>query len=46
MVESGTSIVEVEKERKLQSEGNSRTSSSRKYIFDKTVYQSKEDLEK
>jgi hypothetical protein len=49
MVESGTSTVEVEKESKLQSEGNSRTFSSKKYIFDRTyeaVYQSKEDLEK
>jgi hypothetical protein len=49
MVESGTSTVEVEKERKLQSEGNSRTFSSKKHIFDKTsgaAYQSKEDLEK
>jgi hypothetical protein len=49
MVESGTSTVEVEKERKLQSEGGSRTFSNKKYIFDKTseaVYQSKEDLAK
>jgi hypothetical protein len=49
MVESGTSTVEVEKERKLQSEGVSRAFSSEKYIFDKTsevFYQSKEDLEK
>jgi len=36
MVESGTSTVEVEKENKLQSEGSSRTFSSKKYIFDKT----------
>jgi hypothetical protein len=49
MVESGTSTVEVEKESKLQSEGSSRTFSSKKYIFDKTsesVYQSREDLAK
>jgi hypothetical protein len=49
MVESGTSTVEVEKERKLQSEGGSRTFSNKKHIFDKTseeTYQSKEDLEK
>jgi hypothetical protein len=46
MVESGTSIVEVEKETKLQSEGNSRNFSNKKYIFDityETIYQSKED---
>jgi hypothetical protein len=36
MVESGTSTVEVEKETKLQSEGNSRNFSNKKYIFDKT----------
>jgi hypothetical protein len=35
MVESGTSTVEVEKESKLQNEGNSRTFSSKKNIFDK-----------
>jgi hypothetical protein len=49
MVESGTSTVEVEKGSKLQSEGSSRTFSSKKHIFDKTsgaAYQSKEDLEK
>ena len=49
MVESGTGIVEVEKERKLQSEGNSINFSNKKHIFDKTsgeAYQSKEDLEK
>jgi hypothetical protein len=49
MVESGTSIIEVEKESKIQSEGGSKTFSSKKYIFDKTseaVYQYKEDLEK
>jgi hypothetical protein len=49
MVESGTSIVEVEKEIKLQSEGGSRTFSRKKHIFDQTYetnYQSKEDLEK
>jgi hypothetical protein len=49
MVESGTNTVEVEKESKLQSESNSRTFSSKKYIFDKTseaVYQSREDLAK
>jgi hypothetical protein len=49
MVESGTNTVEVEKGSKLQSEGNSRTFSSKKHIFDKTsgaAYQSKEDLEK
>jgi hypothetical protein len=43
MVESGTSTVEVEKERKLQSEGNSRNF-SKKYIFDRkyeAFYQSK-----
>jgi hypothetical protein len=44
MVESGTSTVEVQKERKLQSEGISRTFSNKKNIFDKTYgasYQSK-----
>ena len=49
MVESGTSNVEVEKEIKLQNEGNSRTFSNKKYIFNSTskeVYQSNEDLEK
>jgi hypothetical protein len=49
MVESGTSTVEVEKERKLQSEGKSRTFSNNKHIFDKTsgvAYQSKDDLAK
>jgi hypothetical protein len=49
IVESGTSNVEVEKESKLQSEGNSRTFSNKKHIFDKTsgaTYQSKEDLAK
>jgi hypothetical protein len=49
MVESGTSNVEVEKEIKLQSEGSSRTFSSKKHIFDKAsreTYQSKEDLAK
>jgi hypothetical protein len=49
IVESGTSNVEVEKEIKLQSEGSSRTFSSRKYIFENTfeaVYQSKEYLAK
>jgi hypothetical protein len=35
MVESGTSTIEVEKENKIQSEGSSRTFSSKKYIFDK-----------
>jgi hypothetical protein len=49
MVESGTSTIEVEKERKLQIEGNSRNFSSKKHIFDKkskATYQSKEDLAK
>jgi hypothetical protein len=49
MVESGTSTVEVEKEKQLQSEGRSITFSNKKNIFDKTfgaTYQSKEDLEK
>jgi hypothetical protein len=49
MVESGTINVEVEKGSKLQSEGSSRTFSSKKHIFEKTfgaTYQSKEDLEK
>jgi hypothetical protein len=36
MVESGNSTIEVKKERKIQSEGGSRTFSSKKYIFDKT----------
>jgi hypothetical protein len=49
MVESGTGTIEVEKGRKHQSEGNSRTFSRKKHIFDKTygaTYHSKEDLEK
>ena len=49
MVESGTSNVEVDKARKIQREGNSRTFSNKKHIFDKKsgeTYQSKEDLEK
>jgi hypothetical protein len=33
MVESGTITIEVGKESKLQSEGNSRFFSSKKYIF-------------
>jgi hypothetical protein len=44
MVESGTRNVEVEKEKKLQIEGGSRSFISKKYMFDKTsevVYQSK-----
>jgi hypothetical protein len=49
MVDSGTSTVEVEKGRKIQSEGNSRTFSNKTHIFDKTygeTYKSKEDLAK
>jgi hypothetical protein len=49
MVESGTNTIEFEKGIKLQSEGSSRTFSSKKHIFEKTsgaTYQSKEDLEK
>jgi hypothetical protein len=49
MVESGTSIVEVENERKLQSEGSSITFKNKKNIFDKAsgeTYQHKEDLAK
>jgi hypothetical protein len=49
MMESGTSNVEFGKGSKLQSEGSSRTFSSKKHIFDKASgasYQSKEDLEK
>jgi hypothetical protein len=50
IVESGTStVLEVKKESKLQSEGSSRTFSKNKYIFDrssKETYQSKEDLTK
>ena len=49
MVERGTKNIEVCKGSKLQSEGSSRTFSSKKHIFDKTSgasYQSKEDLEK
>ena len=48
-VESGTSTVEVEKESKLQSEGSSRTFSSKKHIFDKSSgasYQSEKYLAK
>jgi hypothetical protein len=36
MVESGTITIEFEKGRKIQSEGISRTFSSKKHIFDKT----------
>jgi hypothetical protein len=49
MVESGINNVEVGKGSKLQSEGSSRTFSSKKHIFDKAAgaaYQSKEDLAK
>jgi polyhydroxyalkanoate synthesis regulator phasin len=49
MVESGTNNEEVGKGSMLQSEGSSRTFSSKKHIFDKApgaVYQSKEDLAK
>jgi len=49
MVEIGTRTVWIEKGSKLQSEGISRTFSSKKHIFDKTsgvAYQSKEDLAK
>jgi polyhydroxyalkanoate synthesis regulator phasin len=48
MVEIGTSIVEVEKESKLQSEGSSRIFSSKKYIFktSESTYHSREDLAK
>jgi hypothetical protein len=49
MVESGTNNVEVGKGSKLQSEGISRTFSSKKHIFDKesgAAYQSKKDLAK
>jgi hypothetical protein len=49
MVESGTNNVEVGKGSKLQSEGSSRTFSSKKHIFDKAsgvAYQSKENLTK
>jgi hypothetical protein len=49
MVESGIINVEVGKGIKLQSEGSSRTFSSKRHIFDKAVgaaYHSKEDLAK
>jgi hypothetical protein len=49
MVESGTDNLEVGKGSKIQSEGNSRTFSNKKHIFDKAsgaAYQSKEDLTK
>jgi hypothetical protein len=49
MVDNGTNTIEVEKGRKLQSEGSSRTFSNKKHIFDKTsgaTYQSKEYLAK
>jgi hypothetical protein len=48
MVESGTSTVEVEKEKKIQSESSSRIYSSKKYILKtfESTYQSREDLEK
>jgi hypothetical protein len=49
MVENGTSTVVAEERNKLQSERNSRTFSSKKYIFDKTsesVYRSREYLAK
>jgi hypothetical protein len=49
MVESGTSNIEFGKVSKLQSQGMSRTSSSKNHIFDKAFgasYQSKEDLAK
>jgi len=37
MVESGNNTIEVKKERKIQSEGGSRTFISKKYIFDKKI---------
>jgi hypothetical protein len=49
MVESGISDVEFGKGSKIQSEGSSRTFSSKNHIFDKApraAYQSKEDLAK
>jgi hypothetical protein len=48
MVESGTSTIEVEKESKIQVEGNPRIFSSKKYIFktSESAYQSRGDLEK